>query len=258
MRTGDQVLLASVTAAPGAAQRERASRELKPVHIPRWHGSCGVVLQAGYIGIMPRPVADDRIRIEVRQVPPPGGRVGLRWENVATATLVRDDADVVELHYRWRSEPGEPWRETVQEIRLAYVGCHFGGRQTFFACPSCQRRARKIYHTTGEEGLACRRCGRLVPRSQSLGSWPRALKRATKLRRYCGGSGNPSEPFPPKPKRMRWATYKCLRREAEQLEAVPLEAWLVAGTYNVPLGIRRGTAGAKKRQWWPARNHRAG
>jgi hypothetical protein len=203
---------------------------------------------------MPRPVADDRLRIEVRQVPPLGGRIGLQWANIASATLDRD-GDVVKVRYRWRGEPGEPWRETVQEIRLAYVGCHFGGRQTFFVCFGCSRRARKIYHTTGEEGLACRRCGRLVPRSQSLGSWPRALKRAAKLRRYCGGSGNPSEPFPPKPKRMRWAIYECLRREAEQLEAVPIEAWLASGTHNVRLAVRRSSAG---RRWWPGRNHRSG
>ena len=199
---------------------------------------------------MPRPVADDARRIEVRQVPSPGGRVGLQWGDVASAMLERD-GDAVMVAYRWRDDPGEPWREAKQTIRLTFLPCHLGGRQTFLCCPSCQRKALKLYHPAGEDGFLCRRCGGLVPRAQSEGSWQRALRRASKIRRYCGGDGSVGLPFPPKPRQMTWAIYHALREEALRLEAVPTSAWLTSGTANRPLGIRRRPG---RRRWWPARH----
>jgi hypothetical protein len=100
----------------------------------------------------------------------------------------------------------------------------------------------------------CRHCGRLVPRSQSLGSWQRALRRASKLRSYCGGDGDVSAPFPPRPLGMRQRTYRMLKAEAELLATVPIEAWLASGTYNIRRDIRRCPTG---RCWWPGRNWRA-
>jgi hypothetical protein len=201
---------------------------------------------------MPRPVADDCRRVETRHLPPPGGRTGLRCGDIATATLLRDDSDVVKVAYRWRNKPGERWREARQVIRLTFLPCYFGGYQTFLCCPSCQRKAFKLYHhPAGENASQCRHCGRLVPRAQSEGSWQRALRRAAKIRRYCGGDGDLSAPFPAKPKQMRWDIYHALRGEALRLERLPASAWLASGSGNVRLGVRRDRT---KRRWWPSRD----
>jgi hypothetical protein len=135
-----------------------------------------------------------------------------------------------------------------------HLACHLGGYQTFLACPCCSRRARKLYHhPAGNDGFACRHCRKLVPRTQSEGTWQRALRRAGKLRSYCGGDDDVSAPFPPRPLGMRERTYRMLKAEAELLAAVPIEAWLASGTYNIRRGIRRYPAG---RRWWPSRNRR--
>lgn len=75
---------------------------------------------------MPRPIADDCRRIEARQLSRSNGCVALQWGDIAFATLQRD-SDAVKVRYRWRDEPGGPWREARQTIRLTYRDCPFGG-----------------------------------------------------------------------------------------------------------------------------------
>jgi hypothetical protein len=74
-----------------------------------------------------------------------------------------------------------------------------------------------------------------------------------RIRSYLDSNSTPADPFPERPKRMRRCVYEGLKAEAERLEALPPEAWLNAGG-NVALHVRRGTLGASKRRWWPARN----
>jgi hypothetical protein len=98
----------------------------------------------------------------------------------------------------------------------------------------------------------CQRCSNVVSEVTCESAWKRALRRAAKIRGYCGGSDDLSLPFPPRPKDMKQATYNALRDEAAKLEALAPEAWLTQGA-NVPLGIRRDWRGAKKPSWWPGR-----
>jgi hypothetical protein len=172
---------------------------------------------------------------------------------MALATLEYSE-DCVMLRYRWR-EAGAPWRSVTQRIKLARDSRHFGGAQCYFVCPGCARRAWKLYDA-GAGRFACRHCGKLTHQSQREGSWLRALRRAIKIRKHLGGSGNLSNPFPPRPAKMTLRIYECLLQEARRLEAMPPEAWLQAGTKNIRLGIRRSAAGASRRQWWPGRSKR--
>jgi hypothetical protein len=206
---------------------------------------------------MPRvrkhPHAEDCRQIAVRQVSAPGKRTCLRWADGASVTLERQ-GEAARIGYRWPDSDG--WHVTMQTVRLVADTPYLGGTRFYLACPDCQRRARKLFDAMGGRFL-CRHCGGLANRCQSEGAWARALRRAAKLRHYCGGSGDVSAPFPERPKHMRRCVYKALRAEAEQLEALPAEAWLTDGRH-VALGIRRSAMGASRRRWWPARNHRAG
>jgi hypothetical protein len=209
------------------------------------------------LGSLVRPVAEDCRQVAIWMVPAPGKRTHLQWPDGASATL-RRDAETVTIHYRWpvpvrdAERDRAKWQGTIQTIKLAFDVPHFGGVRHFWQCPLCRGGARKLYDA-GDGRFACKRCLRLAHRSQRLKTWRRALARAGKLRRYCDGGGAAVDPFPEKPRRMRWCVYQALREEALRLEALPPEAWLSAGA-NIRLGVRRSTMGATRRHWWPARN----
>jgi hypothetical protein len=84
----------------------------------------------------------------------------------------------------------------------------------------CGRRCRKIY---GGQYFRCRRCYRLRYISQGE-SRPdqRALDRARKIAKRLhdkwGGATEAEYEFPPKPPRMRWATYNRLEQQYDDLE----------------------------------------
>jgi len=53
-------------------------------------------------------------------------------------------------------------RKHTQEIALTFTPCRFGGRRTWFLCPSCGRRVGKVYLPCsmyyGGQRVACFRC----------------------------------------------------------------------------------------------------
>ena len=65
----------------------------------------------------------------------------------------------------------------------------------------------------------CRTCHGLHYRSQYEPCYERAVNEADKLRARVGGSRGAfdEDPFPPKPKRMRWATYNRLQARYDRL-----------------------------------------
>src|SRR5262249_6391791 len=85
----------------------------------------------------------------------------------------------------------------------------FGGYRKWFAYPGCRRPARILY---GINSLRCRRCRGLKYASQSEASHWRAQRKAISIRRRVGACGEALDGlFPPKPPKMRWATYERLR-----------------------------------------------
>jgi hypothetical protein len=85
------------------------------------------------------------------------------------------------------------------------------------AVRACRRRVRKLYLAPGRGYFACRQCCDLCYRSQREDDWTRALSKAQAIRVRLGGSAGISPSFPPKPKRMRWKTYRLLRARSEGL-----------------------------------------
>jgi hypothetical protein len=107
----------------------------------------------------------------------------------------------------------------------------FEGQRKWLECPGCLRPCRVLY---GINSLRCRQCRRLKYAWQSEASPWRAQRRACNIRRRLGASGNSLDTaFPPKPRRMRWATYERLRAEDNALQ----QRWLLMG-FSVAWGVR--------------------
>src|SRR5215475_12998800 len=102
-----------------------------------------------------------------------------------------------------------------------YTPTMFGGYRKWFACPGCRRPARILY---GVNSLRCRRCRGLKYASQSKALHWRAQRKALSIRRRVGATGDAlAGPFPSKPPKMRWRTYKRLRA----VDAALQERWLL-------------------------------
>src|SRR5215472_6176515 len=98
-------------------------------------------------------------------------------------------------------------------VAYTYTPTMFGGYRKWFACPGCRRPARILY---GINSLRCRQCRGLKYASQSEASHWRAQRKALSIRRRVGASGDTLDgPFPPKPPKMRWTTYKRCERSMQ-------------------------------------------
>lgn len=112
----------------------------------------------------------------------------------------------------------------VQQITLVARPRHLGGRQYFFLCPATGRLATVLWKPPGASKFCSRQAwGRQVAyRSQFLDRDSRAHHGQSKLNsRLCSiGQFDPDEwNFPPKPKSMRWKTYKRYEERFERHEA---------------------------------------
>ena len=104
-------------------------------------------------------------------------------------------------------------------MRFAFTPTRFGGQRQWFRCLKCYRRCRKLY---GGRYFRCRRCYDLRYASQREDAAQRALSRAQKiakrLHNMWGGTTEEEYEFPPKPPRMRWATYQRLEQQYDRLQ----------------------------------------
>jgi hypothetical protein len=117
-------------------------------------------------------------------------------------------------------------------VDLVSTRANYGGLRWWFICPGvvaercCGCRVRKLYLAPGQKSFACRRCSDLCYTSQRENDMTRALSKAQAIRVRLGGSAAISPFFPPKPKRMRWKTYRLLRARSEELWVESLRAGL--------------------------------
>jgi hypothetical protein len=88
------------------------------------------------------------------------------------------------------------------------------GRRPWFQCPKCRRRCEILYLLSAT--FACRECHKLVREGGPLQPYVRAALQAQKIRRRLGGDARLSAPFPPKPPKMLWKTYRRLKRREEE------------------------------------------
>ena len=118
-----------------------------------------------------------------------------------------------QLRFRYVRVSGAGEREPVDcVVPIASTPCNYGGSRRWFRCPECKKRIAVIYIQS--LSCACRKCSELVYSSQRESAGDRARQRAQNIRMRLGGSANLFEPFPRKPKWMRWTTYQRLQLEA--------------------------------------------
>lgn len=143
---------------------------------------------------------------------------GIRWTNSYTGEEIATGNITAEM-----SVPDEGWLriqigDLDQRIILVSRQRHFGGRQWYFICPYMNRRVSVLWMPSGARDFACRQRwdGRVAYGSQFSDRVNRAHQGKVRINsRLCSiGGFDPDEwEFPPKPKWMRWRTYK--RAEAQ-------------------------------------------
>jgi hypothetical protein len=133
---------------------------------------------------------------------------------------VEVEPEQVLLSYQDRLPGDKPeWRETRELVGLSFSSCNYGGRRRpWFICPmqDCHRRVAVLYLKGWY--FACRGCASLTYQCRRLDRRNRALLHCRKIRAGLGGSSSVTDPFPNKPKGMRWATYNRLKAKADELE----------------------------------------
>src|SRR5262249_45826135 len=124
----------------------------------------------------------------------------------------------VRLLYWVTGSNGE--RSSVDElVPFCYTASRFGGRRRWFMCLKCGRRCRRIF---GGRRFRCRQCYGLKYASRNMNATQRAMHRAdriaSRLHDMWKGSMKARCEFPPKPPRMRWATYQRLEQQYKRLQ----------------------------------------
>jgi hypothetical protein len=132
--------------------------------------------------------------------------------------LIKAQPDAIMLIYRVHPPAAPESKVVEQQVPIVWTKCRLGARRPWFKClitadgKVCGRRVAKIYGPC--HLFACRHCLGLVYESQREIPVDRAMRRAQKIKMRLGGSGDPFELFPLKPRRMHWRTYERLREQA--------------------------------------------
>lgn len=101
-----------------------------------------------------------------------------------------------------------------ERVPLPRTAQRLGGERAWFGCPGCGLRCAVLYLLPP---FRCRRCAGLPYASQGENACLRLIERAHRIRARVAGEeacGGLHTPFPPRPRRMRPATYARLRAEA--------------------------------------------
>jgi hypothetical protein len=133
------------------------------------------------------------------------------------------EEEAIVLIYRARSLLAAEWQPIEQRVPITWTNCHFGGQRPWFTCCArvndryCGRRVAVLYAAGAL--FACRSCYDLAYQSQQSSPVLRGFSRSQKIRVRLGGSTDPFDPFPEKPRGMHWRTYLRLRARCEAAEA---------------------------------------
>jgi hypothetical protein len=156
-----------------------------------------------------RPVVEDGLKLDSYRLqrdrllnPRGGGFVmgSLVWTYTSTGERVASvgytvDYSTSSFTLNYTTTVREEKRDVTDRIRLIKQRTNFGGVRFMFLCPSCQRRAAKLYLPGGGVYFRCRRCYNLTYTSsnesrkfdglyriiaRNLGTSPTAVKSALK------------------------------------------------------------------------------
>jgi hypothetical protein len=105
-----------------------------------------------------------------------------------------------------------------QRINLVSRPRHFGGRQWYFICPFENKRASVLWMPPGAKEFRSRQAwdGKVAYKSQFQSVYNRGHAGKAKIKARLIGDLDPDDwEMPPKPKWMRWRTYKRLEERFE-------------------------------------------
>jgi hypothetical protein len=164
-----------------------------------------------------------------------------RWAAKAT-TASYVSVSIADVRRRLRLRPGGRLEIGAATVYLTWTPCHYGGERPWFLCPRCHERRGVLYVYMSREEIrvACRCCLGLSFPSQRQGALDRAIERASKIRARLGGGPGIVDPFPPRPKGMKWRRYIRLAETAQRAEA---RAWGISGAWLATQGAGRARDG---------------
>jgi hypothetical protein len=186
------------------------------------------------------PVVEDCLVLDLRVLRRQGlfrpdtfrGGITISWDNChASAGICYDSNENPPPYFTIKySVPGKNGeRLSIEDkIYLERFPQPFGGFRYYFICPSTGKRAQCLYSPPGSDYFRSRHAfhGRLQYRSQQIPLHWRYLEQSQKVRERVLRAGPPDwrkwadvgGDFPPKPPRMRWATYNKLKQRYEYFD----------------------------------------
>lgn len=138
------------------------------------------------------------------------------WKQPTGSMQVVGGDGFVTLVYSVRADETEAWQHIEERVMLAHVTKPFGGSQTYFRCPRCNRRVMTL--ALGRRYFRCRTCVGAAYASSQEGPTDRAMRRASKLKRRLGAEPG-LDSFCRRPKHMRRATFAAIDARIQQAEA---------------------------------------
>lgn len=172
---------------------------------------------------MPRPRArltlDSGIKVDLSRLPLRGrGPYRARWH----WTFRTGDELTVGLQFAEATgQLTVTHDEGVQHFALRALPRHFGGQQWFVVCPQTARLARVLRRPDGARWFRTRHgFGRRAGyQSQFLDESGRAWRAQARIKSRLIGDLDPNDwDLPPKPKWMRWSTYRRLEARFDRAE----------------------------------------
>lgn len=158
-------------------------------------------------------------------IPQPGSRSILHssWSDSYTGERLANATIRVERQAECRAACAIEISGRVQQVFLEILPRFYGGGQWYFLCPVTNRRASVLWMPPGATAFASRqRWGRQVAyASQFSDRTDRAHRGQARINsRLCAVGGfDPNEwDFPPKPKWMRWQTYRHFEERFDAYE----------------------------------------
>ncbi len=138
------------------------------------------------------------------------------WKRPTGSVQVVGGSEGVTLIYSARADEAGEWTQVEERVTFARVARHFGGEQTYFRCPRCNRRTTEL--ALGQQRFRCRTCLGLVHASSQEGPTDRAMRKANKLKRRLGAEAG-LDSFYWRPKHMRQRTFDRIDTRIRHAEA---------------------------------------
>ena len=134
--------------------------------------------------------------------------------------------DIVSLDIRdFRPVPGARFVIKNPEgfrIGVTWTDCNLGGKRSWFRCPQCNHRCKKLYP------WVCRGCSKLRYRCKSESPRDRAIRKAIRHREKFGQvEGGLMVPFPSRPHGMTRKRYFAGWEECARLDQIAFGLFMV-------------------------------